>query len=86
MPAASARSSTGPNAASDSAMVMFTFARAKPSDAAVKTAIASAPAASARSSPRRLGTSTAGPNPMRSVRVAASASTTHTSLYKEGES
>src|SRR5437773_2642147 len=39
-------------------MVMFTFARAKPSDTAVKTAIASAPAASARSMPRTLGTST----------------------------
>ena len=39
-------------------MVMFTFARAKPSEAAVKTAIASAPAATARSRPRRFGTST----------------------------
>jgi hypothetical protein len=38
-------------------MVMFTFAR-EPSDAAVKTAIASAPAASACSRPRALGTST----------------------------
>ena len=58
MPAARAWSSTGANAASDSAMVMFTFARAKPSEAAVKTAIASAPAATARSRPRRFGTRT----------------------------
>ena len=39
-------------------MVMFDVRARKPSEAAVKTAIASAPAATARSRPRRFGTST----------------------------
>ena len=58
MPSACARWSTGAKASSDSAIVMPMFARVNSSEAAVKTAIASAPAASARSSPRTFGTST----------------------------
>ena len=42
----------------DSSTVIPMLARAKASEAAVKMAIASAPAASARASPRSLGTRT----------------------------
>jgi hypothetical protein len=55
--AASARGTTGSNRAIDSAIPAFTFLRLNVSEAAVKTAIFPAPAASARSSPCSFGTS-----------------------------
>ena len=51
-------STTGRKASIDSAIVMLMFAFVNGSDAAVKTQMASAPAASARSRPRAFGTST----------------------------
>ena len=57
-PLLAARSSTGANAASDSSIDMPMLCCVNASDAAVNTATASTPAASARSSPRRFGTST----------------------------
>jgi hypothetical protein len=57
-PSSFARASTGANAASDSATVIPMLALVNASVAAVKTAIASTPAASARARPRSFGTRT----------------------------